>query len=181
MEEIDASRRRFFADVSHELRAAHGDPRRVRPRHPFARHAGRVPPGDRHHPQAGLRLHRRVGDMLRVALQVRPDRPRAAPKWVLAGILAEAVESCAPEAKATARPSGAGAERRRRRGAGRCRVAAPSRRGLIDNALRHAAGATRIGVGFSPRGHGAAVTVTDDGPGPARRRGLFERFRRGEG
>ncbi len=55
--------------------------------------------------------------------------------------------------------------------------------GLIDNALRHAAGATRVRVGFAARdaGLGARITVADDGPGfPPEAEALFERFRRGE-
>ena len=54
---------------------------------------------------------------------------------------------------------------------------------LIDNALRHANGLTRVTVslngGEGPQGSRALITIDDDGPGfPEQGEGLFERFRR---
>ncbi|WP_328854458.1 sensor histidine kinase [Microbispora hainanensis] len=49
---------------------------------------------------------------------------------------------------------------------------------LVDNALRHAASAVRIGV--HAEGDTAELTVTDDGPGipPEDRERVFDRFTR---
>ncbi|BAQ44447.1 signal transduction histidine kinase, MxbD [Methylobacterium aquaticum] len=184
LEEIDRSRRRFFADVSHELRTpltvilGECDLAARSPDTPDAFRPVIATIRNR-----ALRLHRRVGDMLRVARsesgQIELERRPVG----LATILAEAVESCAPEARRrridlALAPSPADVE-----------VVADAEwlrqivEGLIDNALRHAAGATRVRVGFSARGEadGAVVTVTDDGPGfPPAAEALFERFRRGE-
>jgi signal transduction histidine kinase len=50
---------------------------------------------------------------------------------------------------------------------------------LIDNALRHATGLTRVVVALAAEGAHVVVTITDDGPGfPDLGDGLFERFRR---
>jgi signal transduction histidine kinase len=51
--------------------------------------------------------------------------------------------------------------------------------GLVDNAFRHAAGATRVVVSLDATPAGAEIAVTDDGPGfPAGGDTLFERFSR---
>ncbi|AWN52520.1 ATP-binding protein [Methylobacterium sp. 17Sr1-1] len=183
LEEIDRSRRRFFADVSHELRTpltvilgecdlaarSPDTPNHLRPVIATIR-------------KRALRLHRRVGDMLRVARSESGQIALERRPVSLAAILAEAVESCAPEAgrrriALVLEPSAADVE-----------VLADAEwlrqivEGLIDNALRHAAGATRVGVGFTASGSGAAITVTDDGAGfPDESDVLFERFRRGDG
>ena len=54
---------------------------------------------------------------------------------------------------------------------------------LVDNALRHATGLTRVEVALSAGpGPVGRITVTDDGPGfAASETELFERFRRGQG
>ncbi len=129
-----------------------------------------------------LRLHRRVGDMLRVARSESGEIALERRPVGLAAILAEAVESCAPEAgrrriALVLEPSAADVE-----------VLADAEwlrqivEGLIDNALRHAVGATQVRLGFAAHGSGATVTVSDDGPGfPPESEGLFERFRRGSG
>ncbi|MGX7708258.1 ATP-binding protein [Methylobacterium sp. Gmos1] len=182
LEEIDRSRRRFFADVSHELRTpltvilgecdlAARSPDTPAPFRPVIATIRK----------RALRLHRRVGDMLRVARSESGEIALERRPVSLAAILAEAVESCAPEAgrrriALVLEPSPADVE-----------VPADAEwlrqivEGLIDNALRHAAGATRVRVGFAARGSGAAVTVSDDGPGfPENAETLFERFRRGD-
>ncbi|MBX9934496.1 MAG: HAMP domain-containing histidine kinase, partial [Methylobacterium sp.] len=180
LEAVDQSRRRFFADVSHELRT------------PLtvilgecdiaARSAGR--PVD-HTPvfatirKRALRLQRRVEDLLRVARsesgQIELDRRPAS----AAAILTDAVDSMASEA-------------------GRRRVALSLDTGdrdvriladrewlrqvvesLVDNALRHAVGATRVVVALEIGAGMAAIVISDDGPGfPEAGEGLFERFRR---
>ncbi len=183
LEEIDRSRRRFFADVSHELRTpltvilgecdlaarSPDTPDAFRPVLATIR-------------KRALRLHRRVGDMLRVARSESGEIALERRPVGLAAILSEAVESCAPEAARrrialVLEPSTADVE-----------VLADAEwlrqivEGLIDNALRHAAGATAVRLGFASRGSGATVTVTDDGPGfPPEAEALFERFRRGSG
>ncbi|NEU12558.1 HAMP domain-containing protein [Methylobacterium sp. BTF04] len=182
LEAVDRSRRRFFADVSHELRT------------PLtvilgecdiaARSAGR--PGVDYAPvfstirKRALRLQRRVEDLLRVARsesgQIELDR-RAASAAI---ILADAVDGMASEAA--------------RRRVGLTLETGPHDatlladrewlrqvvESLIDNALRHASGATRIGVALhAGDGPVATITVSDDGPGfPETGDGLFERFRR---
>ena len=183
LEAVDASRRRFFADVSHELRT------------PLtvilgecdiaARSAGR--PLDHGPVFATIRkrakgLQRRVEDLLRVARsesgQIELDRrPLAASE-----VLAEAVEN-------------AGSEAARRRvalaltpGAADVEILADREwlrqvvESLIDNALRHADGLTRVVVALEGAPGEARITVTDDGPGfPEGQGALFERFRRGIG
>ena len=183
LEMVDRSRRRFFADVSHELRT------------PLTvilgecdlagRSAGR---GLDYTPVfATIRkraqgLKRRVEDLLRVARsesgQIELDRRVVG----AVAVLAAAVE-------------GAGSE------AARHRVALTLEPGdrdvelhadpewlrqvvesLIDNALTHATGLTRIVVALDGRacvGSRARITITDDGPGfPDDAEALFERFRR---
>ncbi|ACA20049.1 integral membrane sensor signal transduction histidine kinase [Methylobacterium sp. 4-46] len=181
LEEIDRSRRRFFADVSHELRTpltvilgecdlaarSPDTPEAFRPVIATIR-------------KRALRLHRRVGDMLRIARsesgQIELERKPVS----LAAVLTEAVENCASEARRRRialafEPSETDVE-----------IQADPEwlrqivEGLIDNALRHAAGATRVWVVLRARRDGAEVTVADDGPGfPAEAETLFERFRRG--
>lgn len=186
LEAVDRSRRRFFADVSHELRT------------PLtvilgecdiaARSAGRAVD---HGPafatirKRAQRLKLRVEDLLRVARsesgEIELDRRLVG----AASVLAEAVDNSASEAA-------------RRRvaldfdpGARDIELMADREwlrqvvESLIDNALRHAAGLTRVTValaeGTGATGAIAVVTVTDDGPGfGAAEETLFERFRRGE-
>jgi two-component system, OmpR family, sensor kinase len=181
LEAVDRSRRRFFADVSHELRtpltvilgecdiAARSAGRQVDFAPVFATIRKRA-----------QRLQRRVEDLLRVARsesgQIELDR-RPVNAVV---ILADAVDGMASEAA-------------------RRRVAlslTPSVQdpmlladrewlrqvieSLIDNALRHAAGLSRVTVAVvSLDAQRAVITITDDGPGfPDLGDGLFERFRR---
>ncbi|KAB1080385.1 sensor histidine kinase [Methylobacterium soli] len=186
LEAVDRSRRRFFADVSHELRtpltvilgecdlATRPSAREVDPGPVFATIRKRA-----------QRLKLRVEDLLRVARsesgQIELERRAVS----AVSVLAEAVEN-------------AGSEAARRRVA---LALEPGDRdieiladpewlrqvveSLIDNALRHAAGLTRVTVALTqsegPDGGLASVTITDDGPGfgEAEER-LFERFRRGE-
>ncbi|RVU17824.1 sensor histidine kinase [Methylobacterium oryzihabitans] len=183
LEEIDRSRRRFFADVSHELRTpltvilgecdlaarSPDTPEVFRPVIATIR-------------KRAQGLHRRVGDMLRIARSESGQIALERRPVGLAGILAEAVENALPEA-------------RRRRvalalapGDADLVVEADPEwlrqvvEGLIDNALRHAAGATRVAVSLAAGEGGATITVEDDGPGfPPGADALFERFRRGGG
>ena len=188
LEMVDRSRRRFFADVSHELRT----PLTVilgecdLAQRSAERAAGR--PVD-HGPvfatirKRAQRLKRRVEDLLRVARsesgQIELDRRSVS----AVAVLGDAVDS-------------AGSEAARRRvelvlepGDHDIEVDADPEwlrqvvESLIDNALRHATGLTRITVSLSgraaPQGSRALITIDDDGPGfPEDGDGLFERFRR---
>ncbi|KAB1072001.1 sensor histidine kinase [Methylobacterium planeticum] len=186
LEAVDRSRRRFFADVSHELRtpltvilgecdlATRPSARGVEYGPVFATIRKRA-----------QRLKLRVEDLLRVARsesgQIELERrPVSA-----VAILAEALEN-------------AGSEAARRRvaltlepGDSDIEILADPEwlrqvvESLIDNALRHAAGLTRVTVALTsaggPNGARANVTISDDGPGFAEaEETLFERFRRGE-
>lgn len=188
LEMVDRSRRRFFADVSHELRT----PLTVilgecdLAQRSTERAAGK--PVD-HGPvfatirKRAQRLKRRVEDLLRVARsesgQIELDRRSVS----AVAVLGDAVDS-------------AGSEAARRRvelvlepGDRDIEISADPEwlrqvvESLIDNALRHASGLTRITVslngGAGPQGSRALITIDDDGPGfPEQGEGLFERFRR---
>ncbi len=178
---IDRSRRRFFADVSHELRT------------PLTVILGECDLAARNPPSApsevrslvgtirvrALRLQRRVQDLLRVA-RSESGQIELDPKPVSAvAVLSEAVESCAGEA-----------ERRRivlvfDPGMQDVEILADAEwlrqvvEGLIDNALRHASGATRIVVRLAAGRLGASISVSDDGPGfPEPQDQLLTRFAR---
>ncbi|KQQ27076.1 ATPase [Methylobacterium sp. Leaf123] len=188
LEMVDRSRRRFFADVSHELRT----PLTVilgecdLAQRSAERAAGRTVdygPVFTTIRKRAQRLKRRVEDLLRVARsesgQIELDRRAVS----AVEVLTDAVDS-------------AGSEAARRRvelvlepGDHDIEIAADPEwlrqvvESLIDNALRHATGLTRITVSLSGRdtsqGSRALVTIDDDGPGfPAGGDGLFERFRR---
>ncbi|MEH3118067.1 MAG: ATP-binding protein [Methylorubrum populi] len=188
LEVVDRSRRRFFADVSHELRT----PLTVilgecdLAQRSAERAAGRAMD---HGPvfvtirKRAQRLKRRVEDLLRVARsesgQIELDRRSVS----AVAVLGDAVD-------------GAGSEAARRRveltlepGDHDIEISADPEwlrqvvESLIDNALRHATGLTRIVVSLSersgPQGHRALIAIEDDGPGfPEPGAGLFERFRR---
>jgi two-component system, OmpR family, sensor kinase len=185
LEAIDQSRRRFFADVSHELRTpltvilGECDVSLKAPAQaPDAYRRSLTTIRER-----AQRLHRRVEDLLRVArsesgqieLDLKPTSPRM--------IVDEAVESFAAEA----RRRGVLLERR----AASADPAVVADREwlrqvieiLIENALRHASGATRIVVAVRQSSAGAEIAVEDDGPGfPREPTQLFDRFARaGEG
>ncbi|GJD33055.1 Adaptive-response sensory-kinase SasA [Methylobacterium adhaesivum] len=182
LEAVDRSRRRFFADVSHELRT------------PLtvilgecdiaARSAGR--PGTDYGPvfatirKRALRLQRRVEDLLRVARsesgQIELDR-----RPVLASaILTDAVEGMTSEAarrRVTLVLEPILADATLLADREWLRQVLES---LVDNALRHASGLTRVtlALGVLPGG-AATLTVTDDGPGFSQAgEALFERFHR---
>ncbi|CAO4134213.1 sensor histidine kinase [Methylorubrum extorquens] len=188
LEMVDRSRRRFFADVSHELRT----PLTVilgecdLAQRSAERAAGRTVdygPVFTTIRKRAQRLKRRVEDLLRVARsesgQIELDRRAVS----AVEVLTDAVDS-------------AGSEAARRRvelmlepGDHDIEIAADPEwlrqvvESLIDNALRHATGLTRITVSLSehdtPQGRRARVTIDDDGPGfPVGGDGLFERFRR---
>ena len=189
LEAVDRSRRRFFADVSHELRT------------PLtvilgecdlaARAAARA--GERpvdHGPafatirKRAQRLKLRVEDLLRVARSESGEIELDRRALGAASVLAEAIDNATSEAA-------------RRRVAlifepGREDVEISADRewlrqvveSLIDNALRHGTGLSRVTValeaGEAAGAPAAIVTVTDDGPGfGAAQEALFERFRRG--
>jgi signal transduction histidine kinase len=177
---IDQARRRFFADVSHELRT------------PLTVILGecdislRMLSSDEDYRNVlttirkrAQRLHRRVEDLLRVARsesgQIELDlRPVS-----VSSVLAEAVEAMSAEARRrdialTLEPGPADLEVLADRDWLRQIV-----EGLIDNALRHAVGASRVLLSLEQRGHEAEIAVSDDGAGfPAAGEELFERFAR---
>jgi two-component system OmpR family sensor kinase len=182
--EVDQARKRFFADVSHELRT------------PLTVILGECDIGLRTLPgepegfrsvlstirKRAQRLHRRVEDLLRLARSDSGQLALTLQRVSLSAILADAVESCAAAA-------------RRRKialefspGSADVEVLADPEwlrqivEGLIDNALRHAAGATRIVVALLATPAGAEIAVSDDGPGfGAEGDELLERFARSPG
>ena len=183
LEAVDRSRRRFFADVSHELRtpltvilgecdlAARAGSRITDHTPAFATIRKRA-----------MRLKLRVEDLLRVARSESGEIELDRRALELAPVLAEAVDNLASDAA-------------RRRvalvfepGPQNLEVLADREwlrqvvESLIDNALRHAAGLTRVVVALHGTTSGPArITVTDDGPGFGdREQTLFERFRRGD-
>ncbi|KQP90844.1 ATPase [Methylobacterium sp. Leaf113] len=181
LEAVDRSRRRFFADVSHELRtpltvilgecdiAARSAGRQVDFGPVFATIRKRA-----------LRLQRRVEDLLRVARsesgQIELDRRPVA----VAAILSDAVDGMASEAarrRVALSLAPSGHDPRLLADREWLRQVIES---LIDNALRHATGLTRVTVALAAvEGLRGVVTITDDGPGfPDLGDGLFERFRR---
>ncbi|WP_375456095.1 ATP-binding protein [uncultured Methylobacterium sp.] len=181
LEAVDRSRRRFFADVSHELRT------------PLtvilgecdlaARMAGR---GGDHGPafatirKRALRLKLRVEDLLRVARSESGEIELDRRALDLAPVLAEAVDNLASEAARrrvalVLEPGGRGMEILADREWLRQVVES-----LIDNALRHATGLTRVTVALGGTAS-ARITIADDGPGfGGSEHALFERFRRGD-
>ncbi|MFK5598950.1 ATP-binding protein [Methylobacterium sp. HMF5984] len=183
LEAVDRSRRRFFADVSHELRtpltvilgecdlAARAGPRITDHAPAFATIRKRA-----------MRLKLRVEDLLRVARSESGEIELDRRALELAPVLAEAVDNLASE----------GARRRValafEPGPRNMEVLADREwlrqvvESLIDNALRHATGLTRVEVALSGGGTAPArITVTDDGPGFGdSEQSLFERFRRGD-
>jgi two-component system OmpR family sensor kinase len=184
LEAVDRSRRRFFADVSHELRtpltvilgecdlALRGASRGADPGPVFTTIRKRA-----------QRLKLRVEDLLRVARSESGEIEFDKRPLGLASVLAEAVDNMASEAA------------RRRVGLsldpGTQDVECLADRewirqtveSLVDNALRHAKGLTRVDVALSAEPNARArITITDDGPGfGASEAELFERFRRGAG
>jgi signal transduction histidine kinase len=179
--EIDRSRRRFFADVSHELRTpltvilgecdvalrslrgeADG----------FRGVLGTIR-------KRAQKLHRRVEDLLRLARSESGQLELALNPVSVSAVLAEAVETFAVQAKRQ------GVSLSFSPGPADIEVLADPEwlrqivEGLIDNALRHGAGATRVTVGLAAVGNRAEISVADDGPGfPETGERLFERFSR---
>jgi len=184
LESVDQSRRRFFADVSHELRtpltvilgecdlALRGATRGADPGPVFATIKKRA-----------QRLKLRVEDLLRVARSETGEIAFDKRPLGLALVLSEAVDNMASEAARrrvalTLDPGTRDVESLADREWIRQTVES-----LVDNALRHAAGLTRVevalAVGPGPVGR---ITVTDDGPGfGTSETDLFERFKRGAG
>ena len=183
LEAVDRSRRRFFADVSHELRtpltvilgecdiAMRGAARAADPTPAFTTIRKRA-----------QRLKRRVEDLLRVARSESGEIELDRRPLGVAAVLAEAVDTMSSEAA-------------RRRvaldllpGAEDVECVADREwlrqtvESLIDNALRHATGLTRVEVALARvEGNAARITVTDDGPGfGAPEAELTERFKRGK-
>ena len=187
LEAVDRTRRRFFADVSHELRtpltvilgecdiAMRAGTRVADPGPAFATIRKRA-----------QRLKLRVEDLLRVARSESGAIAFDKRSLWLASVLAEAVENMASEAA-----------RRRidlRLDPGTADVACLADRewirqtveSLVDNALRHARGLSRVEVALTAPadadGPVARITVSADGPGfAAPEAELFERGRRGAG
>lgn len=179
---VDETRRRFFADVSHELRT------------PLTVILGECdlalrgsPPAEGYRPvlatirKRAQRLHRRVEDMLRIARSESGQIELDLKPVSLLPVLTEAVETFAQSAKRqgvalTLQPGQADVEALADREWLRQIV-----EGLIDNALRHACGATQIAVALSEGPDSACIAVSDDGPGfPQPEAQLLERFARAE-
>ncbi|MCJ2073449.1 HAMP domain-containing histidine kinase [Methylobacterium sp. J-030] len=184
LESADQSRRRFFADVSHELRtpltvilgecdlALRGASRGGDPGPIFATIRKRA-----------QRLKLRVEDLLRVARSETGEIAFDKRPLGLALVLSEAVDNMASEAARrrvalTLDPGSQDVECVADREWIRQTVES-----LVDNALRHATGLTRVEVALSAvPGPAGRITVTDDGPGfTASEAALFERFKRGPG
>ena len=182
LEAVDRSRRRFFADVSHELRtpltvilgecdlALRG-----------ASRGGDLEPVFATIRKRAQRLKLRVEDLLRVARSESGEIAFDKRPLGLASVLAEAVDNMASEAARrrvglSLEPGSQDVECLADREWLRQTVES-----LIDNALRHAKGLSRVAVALSAEpGARARITVTDDGPGfGASEAELFERFRRG--
>lgn len=179
--EIDRSRRRFFADVSHELRTPLTV---VLGECEIALRTATVPEAQ-YRSALGIirkraqRLHRRVEDLLRVARsesgQIELDfRPTG-----LIPLIDSAIESF----EAAARRKGVDLSWRAPEH--EIEVTADGEwlrqtvEGFIDNALRHADGASYIHVGLRARGDTVEIAVNDDGRGfPAESELLFTRFSR---
>lgn len=179
--EVDRSRRRFFADVSHELRtpltvilgecdvALRTLPREAEG---FRGVLGTIR-------KRAQRLQRRVEDLLRLARSESGQLELAPKPLSVSAVLAEAIETFTLQAKRQ------GVTLSFNPGQADIEVLADPEwlrqiiEGLIDNALRHGAGATRITVGLAAAGGRAEISVTDDGPGfPETGERLFERFSR---
>jgi signal transduction histidine kinase len=133
--------------------------------------------------QRALRLHRRVEDMLRVARSESGEIALDFRRVDLSRILQEAVESHMPIA------------RRHKLALGLDLPEAPGDivadgdwirqvvEGLIDNAIRHAKGATAIRIALEETPDVVRIFVVDDGPGipEVAREQVFERFVRRDG
>ncbi|WP_267357519.1 MULTISPECIES: ATP-binding protein [unclassified Methylobacterium] len=184
LESVDQSRRRFFADVSHELRtpltvilgecdlALRGATRGADPGPVFATIKKRA-----------QRLKLRVEDLLRVARSETGEIAFDKRPLGLALVLSEAVDNMTSEAARrrvalSLDPGTRDVESLADREWIRQTVES-----LVDNALRHAAGLTRVEVALAAGpGPIGRITVTDDGPGfGTSETDLFERFKRGAG
>ncbi len=190
LSDIDRSRRRFFADVSHELRtpltvilgeceiamaAQHREGPAAQARTLDENGAAFAVIRRR-----ATRLQRRVEDMLRVARSESGTLELQSKRIALQAVCTSAIEAFQ------------GATRRRDVAI----VLEPSPadvviegdfewlrqiiEGMIDNALRHATGATRIALSCTTEGDAALLRVRDDGPGfgGIDPRELLERFAR---
>jgi two-component system OmpR family sensor kinase len=182
---IDKSRRRFFADVSHELRTPLTV---VLGECDIALRAPSIAEKESRSilttiRQRAQRLHRRVEDMLRVARSESGEITLDFRRVSLSGLLREVVESYAAIA-------------RRHKLDIRLDLPAASGdivadgdwirqviEGLIDNAVRHAKGATIIRVSLEDTPETARIVVADDGSGipDGAREQVFERFAKREG
>lgn len=183
LEAVDQSRRRFFADVSHELRtpltvilgecdiAMRGAARAADPVPAFTTIRKRA-----------QRLKRRVEDLLRVARSESGEIELDRRPLSVGAVLAEAVDTMSSEAarRRVALTLLPGAEDVECVADGEwLRQTVES---LIDNALRHATGLTRVEVALARvEARTARITISDDGPGfGADEAELTERFKRGK-
>ncbi|MFC6789749.1 ATP-binding protein [Methylobacterium komagatae] len=183
LEAVDQSRRRFFADVSHELRtpltvilgecdiAMRGAARASDPVPAFTTIRKRA-----------QRLKRRVEDLLRVARSESGEIELDRRPLSVGAVLAEAVDTMSSEAarRRVALTLLPGAEDVECVADGEwLRQTIES---LIDNALRHATGLTRVEVALARvEARTARITISDDGPGfGADEAELTERFKRGK-
>lgn len=187
LSDIDRSRRRFFADVSHELRTpltvilgeceiALAGLRRDEAA------AARDPAGAAFAVirRRALRLQRRVEDMLRVARSESGTLELRSQPVVLQAVCASAIEAF--EGATRRRDVTIALEHAARDVVvdGDFEWLRQIVEGLIDNALRHATGATRIALVCDDETDAARLVVRDDGPGfgGSDPRELLERFTR---
>lgn len=176
----DEQRRRFFADVSHELRM---------PLTMILMEAQLARKGSSEIGSAldtiesrALRLNRRIDDLLRVArsesgLLELKDEP-----YELEGVLAEVIGDMTSEAETagmtlTASPVPA------MTCLGDANWIRQVMTGLIQNAIRHARSGGAIAIRAERKNSGAAIRIVDNGPGidEAEQAVVFERFGKGSG
>ncbi len=187
---IDSSRRRFFADVSHELRTpltvilgeceiALASPKPDEPS-ALAKRLDQANAAFAVIRRRAQRLQRRVEDMMRIARSESGTIDLTFKPVALQAVCASAIEAFE------------GATRKRdvaivlESGPEDVRIDGDFEwlrqivEGMIDNALRHAKGVTRIVLSCAVRGGEAHLEIRDDGPGfgAGDPRELLERFSR---
>ncbi len=169
--EIDRSRRRFFTDVSHELRTPLtvilGECEIAL----LPRPDGDTAASERDFEAFGIirrraqRLHRRVEDMLRVARSESGTLELRFAPVSLSAVCASAVDAFEGSTKRRGTAVTLQPCEYDTRVDGDAEWLRQVVEGLIDNALRHASGASIVAVACGEDHEGAVLSVSDDGPG----------------